>query len=303
MKKTGLLIFILIFALSLSLFAFIHNAGADAGDFSGDSDYGGSDYSYDYNDDYDYSYYDDDDGYSGGGSGGISDRTIIFIIVAGFILYTVVSSKKKNKDGSPTAPGARPETGLLSVSALKEKDPAFSEAEVSEMISNLYVRLQNAWTAKDLSPVRPYLTDALYAQLDRQLDTYRQSGQTNIVERIAVLGVEIRGYKENSETQAIYATVSTRITDYVVRDSDGEITRGSRTAEKFMTYEWELIRSQGSLTRKPEDRVVHNCPNCGAPLDINRTAKCEYCGSIVTVKDFDWALTSIKGLSQRTVGK
>ena len=44
-----------------------------------------------------------------------------------------------------------------------------------------------------------------------------------------------------------------------------------------------------------------NCPACGAPLDINATAKCPYCGSVVTVQQEEWALSSIKGLYQRTM--
>ena len=31
-------------------------------------------------------------------------------------------------------------------------------------------------------------------------------------------------------------------------------------------------------------------------------AKCEYCGSIIESDNFDWVLTEIKGLSQKTMG-
>ena len=41
-------------------------------------------------------------------------------------------------------------------------------------------------------------------------------------------------------------------------------------------------------------------PDCGT---INRTAKCPYCDSIVTVEAHDWAVSNIKGLSQRTSGR
>ena len=44
------------------------------------------------------------------------------------------------------------------------------------------------------------------------------------------------------------------------------------------------------------------CPHCGAPIDVNHTAVCEYCGSVLTTDTFDWAVREIKGLSQRTVG-
>jgi uncharacterized Zn finger protein (UPF0148 family) len=43
-----------------------------------------------------------------------------------------------------------------------------------------------------------------------------------------------------------------------------------------------------------------NCQNCGAPLKINHSGQCPYCGSIVTLKEHDWALSVIKGISQRS---
>ena len=45
------------------------------------------------------------------------------------------------------------------------------------------------------------------------------------------------------------------------------------------------------------------CPNCGAPLDLNATAKCQYCGAVIQSADFDWVLKTIKGISQQTSGR
>jgi len=47
-------------------------------------------------------------------------------------------------------------------------------------------------------------------------------------------------------------------------------------------------------------KPLNSCPKCGAPLDINQTARCPYCGSVVTINNEDWALNNIKGISQIT---
>ena len=78
--------------------------------------------------------------------------------------------------------------------------------------------------------------------------------------------------------------------------------RGSNTAEKFMEYEWDLVRSSGRTTASGTGTTVQSCPHCGAPIDVNHTAVCDYCGSVLTTDTFDWAVREIKGLSQRTVG-
>ena len=42
------------------------------------------------------------------------------------------------------------------------------------------------------------------------------------------------------------------------------------------------------------------CPSCGAPLDINASARCPYCDSVIQRADHDWVICSIKGVSQVT---
>ncbi len=183
----------------------------------------------------------------------------------------------------------------------KELDPNFSSADMEAKISNVFIRLQAAWMKKDLSDVRTCLTDEFFAQTDRQLDAYRTKKQTNVIERIAVLGVSLTGWDQNDKNDMIIARVSARMADYVTDDTTGDVVRGSRTADRFMEYEWTLVRTKGKKTGVDDEKVRKSCPYCGAPLDINRSAKCEYCDNIVSTNDYDWCLASIKGLSQRTV--
>ena len=68
-----------------------------------------------------------------------------------------------------------------------------------------------------------------------------------------------------------------------------------------MTYEWDLLRPTGTKTDAASGETKRiTCPGCGAPLSINTTAKCPYCGRVVTLDEHDWALCAIKGISQTT---
>ena len=243
-------------------------------------------------------------------------NTVLGAIILGIILIvaaTVIKSKdpdakKNNYKYRPVAPvntGVESERteNLNTISSYINRDPQFSEVELKEKLSNIYVKLQNAWQDKNLEEIRPYLTDTLYGQYDRQLDAYRRNKQTNYIERIAVLSVDIRGWKESADNDLVVAEIRTRIVDYVVNDENNSLVRGSKTAEKFMTYEWTLSRKKGAKTIGKDGIHTVNCPNCGAPVDINKSAKCEFCGSIITTDSSDWTINSIKALSQRTVGK
>ena len=272
-------------------------AHADFGDYGGDYDFGGGDY-----DGGGYYYY----GGSGDSSDSDGDNSILggIVLVAIIVLVIYLSRRKKGGSKAPVMPGAQatdPST-LRAMQDYLTVDPQFSEAAFREKLSNMYVQFQNAWQDKDLTPLRPYLTDAFYNKCDRQLDAYRKSRQTNRIDRPSVLGVELVGWKQEADVDVMVARLRTRIVDYVVDDSTGNVVRGSNTAEKFMEYEWDLVRTSGQISGESTGTTSQTCPHCGAPINVNHTAVCEYCGSVLTTDTFDWAVREIKGLSQRTVG-
>lgn len=289
----------------------------DAGDFSGDSDYDfdydsgsdwGDDSDWDWDDDSDW---DDDDNYyyygdpGNGGGGGQSSpgNNLIYgatwAVIIGATVIPMIRRRRKNPVTGETQVVEKPKD-LQPIETYKELDPGFEMAEFQARLSNLYVQLQNCWTAKDLSPMRPYMTDMVYEQFERQLSRYKKEHITNRVENISVLAVELLGFTQTGGEDHIVAKLRTRINDYVVKDGTEEVVKGDPKKEKFMTYEWTLSRTSGLTTGHSQEMQSVNCPNCGAPLSINETAKCPYCGTVVTVPNTDFVISSIRGLKQQT---
>lgn len=301
-KKTGILLLIL---MLVSCFLVVY-AIADAGSFSGSSDYGGggdwggsSDWSSDWG----------SSGYVGGGSGNFSFSSLFSIVII-VLIIVFIAAKRKGVGFTGSSPAGATLTSaesLSPISTLLDVDPNFSEVKIKEKVSNLYVQMQNAWQDKDFEPMRAHMTDALYSQFARQLDDIVKAGCTNYVERIAVLDVNISGWVRDDVNDSLVAIINSRIVDYTVNEKTGKLVSGSKTAEKFMCYEWTLVRSKGMQTPVPsgsgsEGISTIHCPSCGAPVEINQSARCPYCDSIISAKDYDWVISSIKGISQRTVG-
>lgn len=297
---------ILVFVLCILLMALPAFAGADFGDFSGDSDYGGSwDSGSDWSSsswDSDYSsgsYYDDDSDVSGIDIG-ISLAVMAAIVVLSLIFDVSEKRKKKKQQNKPQGAQRTPDSRLQPLGDLAVTDPSFDANAMQEKISNLYVQMQNCWTDKNIESLRPYFTDAFFTQMERQLNGLKSRGLTNHVDRIAVLGVNLRGFYKQGGDEHLIVELRTRIVDYTVQDSDKKLVSGDRNREKFMTYEWNMCRAEGSVTTREGAMQSVSCPGCGAPLSINTTAKCPYCGRVVTLDEHDWALCAIKGISQTT---
>ena len=300
-----------------------------------DYDYGSSDYDYDYDDDDDDWSWSSSSGYSGGGGygGGYSGSThyyystggtstdwgenmsenakmvlgLVFVILIVLLLLWIVHRRKRarearrkmaeRRESMENRPRIRP------IGGYSEIDPNFSARELCEKAANLYVRMQNAWTAKDISELRPFFTDGFFTQMERSLEGIKARGRTNYVERIAVMDVTPRGFHQTGGEDHILLRLRARIVDYTVDDATGKVVSGHKDREKFMTYEWDLMRPTGVMTPAADaDGVRHiNCPNCGAPLDINTSARCPYCGSVLESAGTDWAICALHGISQQTM--
>ncbi|MBQ7733641.1 MAG: TIM44-like domain-containing protein [Synergistaceae bacterium] len=312
---------LLILSVSIiaSIIIFTGSAWPDFGSFSGTSDYGSSSSSRE-----------SSGGYSSTGSssregsrtnfnvtpfvGGVATGAILdeednlsAVVAALFVFFLVfmwLKSKNKSRERRSFIPiNVEPVRDLRPITTYITLDPEFDEGRIKSLMANLYVQMQDAWHSKDISSLRPYMTDEFYNQMNRQLDALRITGRTDYTENIAVLTVEIKGWRQSAGMDYIIVGLTSRITSYVLNDRTGELISGDRNREKFMEYEIELSRKTGTVTA-PEGSELHSetCPHCGAPITINASARCEYCGSVITQVNTEWAICSMKGLSQRTIG-
>ena len=309
--------------LSVAIILFTGSAWPDFGSFSGTSDYGSSSTSRESSGGYSST------GSTGSGSregsrtrtnfnvtpfvGGVATGAILdeednlsAVVAALFVFFLVfmwLKSKNKSRERRSFIPiNFEPVRDLKPITTYIALDPEFDEARIKSLMANLYVQMQDAWHAKDISSLRPYMTDEFYNQMNRQLDALRITGRTDYTENIAVLTVDIKGWRQSAGMDYIIVGLTSRITSYVLNDRTGELISGDMTHEKFMEYEIELSRKTGTATT-PEGNELHSetCPHCGAPITINASARCEYCGSVITQVNTDWAICSMKGLSQRTI--
>ena len=190
----------ILIAVLLSVFLIFHCVSiADVGDFeSYDSDWG-SDSSWDssWDSDWGSTSWDNDNYYSGSGSGDTGGSLIMAII----IVIIIIAVTKNNKGTTTTNTTRTTQTTITPDSSavlakIKEVDEFFNEANFLSYAKNLFVKLQNAWTARDWETIRPLETEDLFEQHSNQLKQYITRKQINVMDRIAVNYAKLYSFEQ-----------------------------------------------------------------------------------------------------------
>ncbi|QRN92777.1 TIM44-like domain-containing protein [Archangium violaceum] len=182
------------------------------------------------------------------------------------------------------------------VNALRLKDPQFELQALLDKTRKLFLELQDAWFKRDMSPVRPFLSDATYQRFDVQLQLMAAQGVRDAITDIQVLDVQLIGLDQSQWFDTVHLRVRARMRDADVAASASEaeaITAAKRAPLEAFTEVWSFVRKPGVQTRVGEDLFQGKCPNCGAPYKGGAANRCEYCGAIVNSGNYDWTLSEI----------
>lgn len=178
---------------------------------------------------------------------------------------------------------------------IKAVDELFDKQEFLSWTSNLFVKLQNAWTARDWSSIRVFETNELFEQHQKQLQGYIDRKQINVMDAIQVLSVELADFKQTGYKDVVTVVLKSRMVDYIVDETTGGVIKGDKITYRYSTYKLDFIRTTGEKTKPgPIEINTINCPNCGAKTQITASGECKYCGSVITTGEHSWALSNLE---------
>lgn len=277
---------------------------ADVGsfeDYSSGSDWGGSSWDSDWSS----SSWDDDDYGSSSGififGGGFG--SIIFWII---IIVIVIASKNAKKGPNNNQNARQMTNNVVNMQALEAtqtqienkiqvSDPAFNKEEFVAWSKNLFVKLQQAWTARDWSIIRTFETENLFEQHKNQLQGYINNNQINVMDRICVNYAHLYNYRVEGDKEILTVRLNSRMEDYIIDATTKQVIKGQKGLDKVNTYLLTFIRKNGVKTKHGTIEVnTTNCPNCGAPTQITSSGKCDYCGSVITTGEYNWVLSNLQ---------
>ncbi len=236
---------------------------------------------------------------------------VIFAIIIIVIFIIAVTSKKKKSTNSnvgkviPSTQGrfvVIPNRTELIENMIKKNDKNFSASDFVTFAKNVYMDIQTAWCKRDLTTVRPVMHENLYNTTARQVQSKIDQGVVYHYESIAINTAYLTSYAKDSQFEYVTCYLNARMIDYQVDEKTGNIIRGDKTTRWDMRYKMKFVRSVGTLTKTETDKHDgHNCPNCGAPMEISSSGVCDYCGSVVTTGQYSWVLTEFTTVRNDTV--
>lgn len=175
--------------------------------------------------------------------------------------------------------------------AFEQNNPTFSWADFQDRVRLIFNELQEAWSTLNWERARPHETDSIFQMHRYWIDAYQRQGLRNALDQHKITAMQPVKIRLDAFYNAITLRIFAEGYDYTV-DKSGRVVAGSNKNLRRWSEYWTFIRNSKSASAPTKADL--NCPNCGAPLKVNATGICEFCGGKISSGDFDWVLSKIE---------
>lgn len=178
---------------------------------------------------------------------------------------------------------------------IQTEDPMFNKAEFLSWANDMFVKLQYAWSDRNLENIRHFVTPELFEQTNTQVQRYIANKQINKLERVSVNLSRLYSFEKQGDREILRVVLESKMIDYIVDETTGNTVRGDQYVNVVNPYILTFVRKAGVKTPEGGIKpVTMNCPNCGGLTTILSSGKCPYCGSVITTRDNNWSLSEMK---------
>lgn len=243
----------------------------------------------------------------GGGSGGgcCVPCVIVGVILIIIVVYSLAQRGKGGGGGGGGSYAAEPDQPMVDApdlgsdpfAEIKAADPAFNEQMFYGRVNEMFVAIQYAWMARNLEPVRRFLSDQQFSVLNNSVQAdYVAKGQINKLDNIHIDNMQPAEVTKVGDYDSVKMLVTATCIDYTVDERTGQLVNpdelgDGKTPRTFQEY-WTFMRKSGAQSKV--DGTIQKCPNCGAPVTDGNYVKCAYCGTQMNDPALDWVLMRIE---------
>ncbi|HET6252295.1 MAG TPA: Tim44 domain-containing protein, partial [Tepidisphaeraceae bacterium] len=179
------------------------------------------------------------------------------------------------------------------ISSLVQHDPNFDEQAFYQRVGVAFNKIQAAWCAQNLSVVRPFISDGVHERFTLQFSEQKAEGWHDQMDNIQVQDIEIAELRSDGLFDELSVRIAASALDYRVSLASGKRLGGATAPDQFVEV-WSFLRHRGAVTQPGKSGLIEgNCPNCGAPVELNQSANCTHCKAMLRSGQYDWVLSEI----------
>lgn len=170
------------------------------------------------------------------------------------------------------APPTDPAIGLGQIQAA---DPAFDLELFKRQAVETFIAVKQAVESQDLSEVDDLLSDNVYDDLRVDVESLQLRGAVQHFDGLAPNQVLVAAAERGPQGDAITLRIQAMALDYLGPVGGGGV---SPTSPGAFTEFWTFTRRADATTHSIPR---YECPNCGAPIDVDTGRICRYCKALL----------------------
>jgi len=168
-------------------------------------------------------------------------------------------------------------------------DPTFTVESFKTKVDNIFVMLYTSFMTDNMKRVRHFIGDNIYDDFNNRVSILNSNNERQMFDELNVKSTEIINVDITDDKYIIKVRLISKYLDYVVDKDTNKIKRGDNTRRKELENILVFEKRRDSRMQS----VVRFCPNCGHPMDVNKSGLCEYCHSTYNQETYDWILSSL----------
>jgi len=196
------------------------------------------------------------DGGYGGGSGGGGSRGgigIFEILIFAGIAYFGYRWWRKRQDLAGPVSAVAVNDNIVNFRMPRDGGPALSSASLPQTVvaigaeeaSDLFFRIQGAWTRRDLSSVQDILGSEIAADLNKDLQELKARHCINRLENISIRSVDVGEAWNEGGCDQVGVRFTANLLDYTVQEASNTVVEGSDSEPVKFNEDWTFARPSG----------------------------------------------------------
>lgn len=178
----------------------------------------------------------------------------------------------------------------MNIEEFKNIDNTFSESMFLTKVNNIFVKLFTSIMMDKLDEVKHFISGEVYDYANNIIMQAKRNNNRHMYDELNVKESTIQAIYVNDNVYEIKVFLQSRYMDYIISLNDGKLVSGNNSSRIQVNY---LLTLQKKIITKNQS-IARKCPGCGAPISVNTSGKCEYCGAIYNQEDYDWILTKLE---------